>query len=135
MKIPSKNLQEQISVFDTCILYTPLSDEVDYADIYFPIKLPQNKIYLPSDKNSDPFELASNLSIKLSNKKVFLLIPGTKFDKFGTRHGRGGGWYDRFLSNVPRSWIRIGVTDISNFSDLKLQKNKWDEEVDYVLIV
>ena len=38
-----------------------------------------------------------------------VLVPGLAFDPGGNRIGRGGGFYDRFLSKVPSSVLRIGV--------------------------
>ena len=38
-----------------------------------------------------------------------IFVPGLCFDTSGTRLGFGGGWYDRFLSNIPESTPKIGV--------------------------
>ena len=129
-----KILQKEISICTYCILYKPLKDEVDFDVNDFPLKLASNKIYLPNNNNTNPFDLADKLSKELVNEKVFLLIPGTKFDIYGTRHGRGGGWYDRFLSKVPKDWIRIGITGVANFSKSNISKNEWDETVHFIIL-
>jgi 5-formyltetrahydrofolate cyclo-ligase len=38
-----------------------------------------------------------------------VLVPGLAFDAGGQRIGRGGGFYDRFLSEVPPDVLRVGV--------------------------
>lgn len=38
-----------------------------------------------------------------------ILVPGIAFDGKGRRLGRGGGYYDRFLSRVPARIPRIGL--------------------------
>lgn len=89
---------------------------------------------ISSKKNQDPFALASAFSRDVpSGKKVYILIPGKRFDHLGTRHGRGGGWYDRFLSAVPREWLRIGVVGTGSLSAQPLIRRPWDEPMDLLL--
>lgn len=129
-----KKLQKLVSECTASILYLPIQNEIDYNDPSFALKLPNEKFILPKDKNSDPFQIATECIEKFGDSRVLLLIPGKKFDIYGTRHGRGAGWYDRFLSKVPASWLRIGVADKFNLSDSRLPKQKWDESVDWILI-
>jgi hypothetical protein len=90
---------------------------------------------IPCNLNANVTEWV-NACIAFGNgKNVCVFVPGTSFDSFGTRHGRGGGWYDRFLSAIPREWLRIGVATLSSFkNDTKLKRQLWDEQVDYILI-
>lgn len=116
------------------VLYVPAKNEVDYNESSFPLKIPSDSIVIPKDRHSDPFEWAENSMATFKNAEVFILIPGTRFDIHGTRHGKGGGWYDRFLSKVPSKWLKIGVIDAPQMSPTKLIREKWDEPVDWVLV-
>jgi len=113
------------------IWYEPLPDEP------FPIMGNQRPWKtIPKHGEWDPFELVKTYKQEIpSDAKVYLLIPGTRFDRFGTRHGRGGGWYDRFLSAVPRDWMRIGVFSHGTLSEEALERKDWDEPMDCLIEV
>ncbi|MBX9792941.1 MAG: hypothetical protein K2Y02_01440, partial [Burkholderiaceae bacterium] len=52
----------------------------------------------------------------------------------GTRHGKGGGWYDRFLSKTPAKWLRIGVLNETRLSATLLTRESWDEPMDFLAL-
>lgn len=116
------------------ILYKPLSDEIDYHNPSFPIEIYADNLILPNNKVADPSVWAVNCIAKFQSINTYILVPGTKFDIHGTRYGKGGGWYDRFLSKIPSEWLRIGVADKSQMSETQLPKQKWDEPVDWIVV-
>jgi len=127
-------LQQLISRCETCVLYEPLLDEIDYRDDSFPIEIRTDNLVLPNDKDNDPSDWAGRCITKFKSIKTYVLIPGTRFDTHGTRYGKGGGWYDRFLSQIPIDWLRIGVADKSQISNTKLPRQKWDEPVEWLIV-
>lgn len=116
------------------IIYSPLSCEIDCTTIPFKRDGVQKTITLSKDKNSDPYICATECIKQCQEGMTYILIPGKKFDIYGTRHGHGGGWYDRFLAKVPSDWVRIGVIDNTKFSLSKLKKEVWDEPVDWIIV-
>jgi 5,10-methenyltetrahydrofolate synthetase len=128
-----KQLQRQLSSCDGAILFAPLKNEVDFSELPF-FKNIINAVTLPNIKESNPDVIAKNCMKIFGKKKVYILIPGKMFDQFGTRYGHGLGWYDKFLSQVPKDWIRIGVASESQLSDKKLKRETWDQPVDWLII-
>ena len=134
MKSDNDKLSQIISEYDATILYEPLKGEINPTNQTFPIKIHASCLTLPNTSHDNPFNWAKKCTAIFKNAKTYILIPGTKFDMYGTRHGRGAGWYDRFLSNTPTTWLRIGIADKTNFSSVKLVRQPWDEPVDWVVV-
>lgn len=130
----SESFANKISGYSRFIGYQPMADEPAYADFLkqFDVKVPEEII--PADASLSPFETAETFSETLKDASVALFVPGQKFDMRGTRHGRGHGWYDRFLSKVPREWLRIGVLDEGMLSKETLERKSWDEPMDALLV-
>lgn len=60
-----------------------------------------------------------------------ILLPGSVFDRRGGRFGYGGGYYDRFVSSVPRA-LRIGLAfDLQIVNKAPLQDH--DELLDLIV--
>lgn len=126
-------------VFDTLfktakliVTYAPLQDEPDPRSILGFTDPNSRIVTLTQDPSVDPIAMAHELTQAHGNERTIILVPGQAFDAAGTRHGRGGGWFDRFLSAVPKEWIRIGVARQSQFSDAALIKQPWDEPMDWI---
>lgn len=61
-----------------------------------------------------------------------VVVPGLGFDASGVRLGRGGGFYDRFLSRLGARVRRIGVGYESRMVE-SLPRDAWDERVDEIV--
>ncbi len=131
--IDLKKYQQLVESAEALITYQPMTDEVDwqgltsgdfYAEIYT----------IPQSPTTDPFVIAKELARTYQDKSVAVLVPGQKFDKFGNRQGRGGGWYDRFLSTIPSNWTTIGICKQNQFSDLKLTPKPWDVSMSCIFV-
>lgn len=129
----SQELEKKLRQHNSSIRYSPMKHEIRY-DISSFFTQTSDDIILPNNKTIDPFVWADHCKSILISKKPYLLIPGKQFDIYGNRIGRGAGWYDRFLSKIPRKWLRIGVTDISSFSRTPIKQNLWDEKVDWIVV-
>lgn len=114
--------------------YESLADEADYRAAPLPDYLKNATVVVPQSRETDPFKLR-NESIHGLPASLVVFVPGQAFDRTGTRHGRGGGWYDRFLSQIPETWILVGVTKKEAFWTDPISREPWDVPMDWVLTV
>lgn len=120
------------------IWYSPLRDEPDPEKLDLTRRLClQPWRVIPASRASDPFTTAAALKRDYATlgiqKDVYIFVPGQRFDRFGTRQGRGGGWMDKFLASIPRTWLRIGICTPQYWSDAPLFRESWDEPMDWII--
>lgn len=73
-----------------------------------------------------------NGAVISQNPPAVVLVPGVAFTAEGSRLGRGGGFYDRFLRTLPQSTLRIGVGFSTQVTQV-LPMEKHDEPMSYLL--
>jgi 5-formyltetrahydrofolate cyclo-ligase len=131
---PLEELQSLINAHPIRISYRPFSDEeypttipiLENTNIQSTINVPQNHLH-------DPIKFARTLCETHDASKFHLLIPGRWFDKAGTRHGRGRGWYDRLLAHLPPEIPRLGIASEAQVSCTLLRRKQWDEPMDWLI--
>lgn len=126
-------LNAAVSLARGIIVYTPIESEPDWEQAGLTLLPDADIVRLPADKHADAFAYAEEMTGRFKGKIVAIFVPGRLFDCGGTRHGRGGGWYDRFLSRVPKDWVRIGVADATHVSRETIHRQTWDEPMDWIL--
>ena len=129
--------------------YYPYNYEIDTLDILkkfekknYLISLPKigkkNKMNFYQWSFKDPLAInIYGIPEPVSKKKVnpgILLVPLVAYDKELNRLGYGGGFYDRYISNIKynKKIIKIGL----GFSFQKVSKlptNQYDKKLDYIL--
>ena len=118
----------QIQMADSVLMYHSLPDEVDTHSALDQLLAIGKKVLLPkvvsdtemtiheytgkdSLQPSEPYGILEPTTPELSiiNCQLsIVVVPGMAFDRQGHRLGRGKGYYDRFLSQIPNIY-KIGV--------------------------
>ena len=78
-------------------------------------------------------EPKKNLGRLVLGKINLILVPGLAFDKFHNRLGRGQGYYDRFLGEVPSSIPAFGLAFDFQIVDHLPHQEKHDVRVSRVI--
>lgn len=113
--------------------YVAMADEVDLQAVFRAARQAGKEVALPRVEESDTghgsmtfrrvaefpplleghrlgmLQPPADTPILNDFSSVMLLVPGRAFDRRGHRIGRGGGYYDTFLSSLPPVLISIGV--------------------------
>ena len=119
--------------FDVLLVLNAMPDEILFDPTLW--KNPAPKIFLvPNDYTVPPEDVAEKILQKTEELWGAVFMPGRAFDEKGTRHGRGKGWYDRFLKRIPKELLRAGLSTEESFSESDLVRKSWDEPVDWVLV-
>lgn len=126
-------VQALVERFPVCVTYIPVNAEVDFHALDA-ISSATDSYEIQPDRGLDPETEVTHAQTVAQGRPVAILIPGRAFDAIGTRHGKGAGWYDRFLAACPPDWIRIGLCTDKEFSTEPLVRQPWDEPMDYVVV-
>ncbi len=136
------------------MLYIATQDEVqtqeiiksaqkDKKRIFIPLIIRRDNILLPSLVTDFKKELVQgNLGIYQPRKEFYriyppsvldlIIIPGVAFTIQGHRLGRGGGYYDRFLSQLGKKTPTIALSFEMQILD-KIPFDVQDMPVDYII--
>lgn len=134
MKRGEKKLIQALSSASAVVGFQSIGDEPELDEYLKSVHVDVPVYRTSPDKNALPEEALQSVFALVGRGDAIVFLPGRVFDKTGTRHGRGGGWYDRFLSDAPKRWIRVGVTREKNISAAPLERKPWDEPVDFILV-
>lgn len=62
-----------------------------------------------------------------------LIMPLLACDRYGTRIGMGGGYYDRTLASAKHKPYRLGLAHPFQFIEHTLKRQSWDQPLDALL--
>lgn len=108
------------------LLYAPLPSEPDVWELFGAAKaankvvaLPRfdsaRGVYVPAEADEGALvkgafgALEPGIGARVINALDFIVVPGLAFDSQGRRLGRGKGFYDRLLSELPVGCVKCGV--------------------------
>ena len=133
-------------------LYSPVQNEVDTSAILQHALTSNKQVFYPKSTLAGPASLARiNAVAELVVGRhgilepagvdfitpadvdgLVLFIPGLLFDRRGNRLGRGGGWYDRLMSNLGNKGIFVGLAYDSQLVE-NLPVESWDRRVHFII--
>ncbi|MFH1825573.1 MAG: 5-formyltetrahydrofolate cyclo-ligase [Candidatus Firestonebacteria bacterium] len=117
----AKNIMFYVSFRSEVVTYDMIKESLQKGKrIFVPItKLEEKKLIISEIKDFDKELEVSTYRIlepKIKFQRVcdanlldLIIVPGVAFDLKGNRLGYGGGYYDKFLKNMPSNIPRIGL--------------------------
>lgn len=129
------------------LLYLPLGDEVDLVPLqgtelgcrFVATRTPDREGALSVHELGGPLEV-HRLGFLQPHRAApevdpgdidVLLLPGLAFDLWGTRLGRGAGYFDELLSRLPASAVTVGVCPAALVVD-RLPREPHDQKVQFL---
>lgn len=111
--------------------------------VYVPITDDVNKIlHISRLRDFDDLEIGFYNILTPKEEKIELIdkneldivfTPGLIFDKRGYRIGFGGGYYDKFFSDINPDILKIGLAYEDFFVDFDLPIEEYDKKIDYLI--
>jgi 5-formyltetrahydrofolate cyclo-ligase len=131
-------------------LFAPLPGEPDIEELWksdprifhYPRVAGEQIEFVPVARRNDLVPSAWNARVREPAETVtgiivpadikLILVPGLAFTRDGQRLGRGGGFYDRFLAQLPAHAVKLGVCfDLQMVAELPAELH--DQRVDAVI--
>ena len=130
----------------TVLIYYPTHNEVDLLSLIkrykkektflFPVVHRKTMTACPYEGNAKMHRGKFNIPEPTTEPYVgdidLILVPGVGFDKSGNRLGRGGGYYDKFITRLGRKTLLVGVGYDFQLVE-EVPANRWDKRLDYVV--
>ncbi len=142
-------LLEQLSCFESAksvLIYYPTQNEIDLLPLIkrykkekiflFPVVRRRSMSACPYEGNAKmhrgKYRIPEPTTDPFVGKIDLIVLPGVAFDANGTRLGRGGGYYDRFLSKLSKDTILVGVGYDFQLIE-EVPANRRDKHLHYVI--
>ena len=136
-------------------LYNPIDTEVDTQTILAHALASKKAVFFPrigSDNSGWFFQIGAETDLRpgrfginepagglplrvqaqKSVERTIIFVPGLAFDIRGHRLGRGGGAYDRMLTELKRQGTFVGLAFELQILD-GLPTDEWDQKIHYVI--
>lgn len=124
--------------YELLLSFIPMKDEPDVTPVNNLALKKEIPTAVPA-KESGTFiylntaEKGKTITIQTIKVRTLMLVPGVAFTQDGKRLGRGGGWYDRALTNLPKCIETVGICAKERLlSDLPTEEH--DRKVSKVLV-